>query len=93
MGVIYNKEAKEEKLYEAYGMTVYGVANKYRWFIYEDKPDEECITSIRITNGNEELINLGFGNNCIMMENFKNTMIIFFIGLIRNIQITMELRR
>ena len=46
MGVIYNKEAKEEKLYEAYGMTVYGVANKYRWFIYEDKPDEECITSI-----------------------------------------------
>lgn len=73
MGVIYNKEAKEEKLYEAYGMTVYGVVNKYRWFIYEDKPDEECITSIRIVNKNEELINLGFGNNCIMMENFKNT--------------------
>jgi len=92
MGVIYNKEAKEEKLYEAYGMTVYGVANKYRWFIYEDKPDEECITSIRITNGNEELINLGFGNNCIMKIS-KIQLIIFFIGLIRNIQITMELRR
>lgn len=73
MGVIYNKESKEEKLYEAYGMTVYGVVNKYRWFIYEDKPDEECLTSIKIVNKNEELINLGLGNNCIFMDNFKNT--------------------
>ena len=73
MGIIYDKEAKEKKLYKAYDMTVYGKEMTYNWSIYPDKPDELCVTSLRITKGNEDVFKTELGNNCIFKDNFDRT--------------------
>ena len=73
MGIIYDKEAKEKKLYKAYDMTVYGKEMTYNWSIYPDKSDELCITSLRITKGNENVFKTELGNNCIFKDNFDRT--------------------
>lgn len=74
MGLVYSfKETKEAKLYEAYGMVVYGNVNKYTWTIYPDRPDEEVYTSIRIEKDGEDIVNEKFGNRCIFKEVFEKT--------------------
>ena len=77
MGIIYNSNVPEKKLYSAYGMTVYGKENDYDWTIYPDRPREKCYISLRITNtinGKEnEIINITLGNRCIFKENFDRT--------------------
>lgn len=73
MGIIYDKEAKEKKLYEAYGMTVYGKEMMYNWSIYPDKPNELCITSLQIVKENEDIFKTELGNNCIFKDNFDRT--------------------
>ena len=74
MGLIYSfSETKEEKLYEAYGMVVYGNVNKYTWTIYPDRPDEEVYTSIRIEKDGEDIVNEKLGNRCIFKEVFERT--------------------
>lgn len=74
MGLVYSfSETKEEKLYEAYGMTVYGNVNKYEWSIYPDRPDEEVYTSIRIEKDGEDIANENLGNRCIFKEVFERT--------------------
>ena len=73
MGIIYNSNVPEKKLYSAYGMTVYGKENNYDWTIYPDKPREKCYTSLRINDGKNDIINLTLGNRCIFKENFDRT--------------------
>lgn len=77
MGIIYNSNVPEKKLYSAYGMTVYGKENDYDWTIYPDKPREKCYISLRIINiinGKEnDIINITLGNRCIFKENFDRT--------------------
>ena len=73
MGIIYDKQAEEKKLYEAYGMAVYGKEMTYNWSIYPDKPNEPCIISLRITKGNDEIFKIVLGNNCIFKDNFDRT--------------------
>lgn len=46
MGIVYLKE-KEKKIYEMFGISVYGKVDRYTWSIYSDKPDEDCLTQIR----------------------------------------------
>ena len=48
MGIMYNENVEENKLYKAYGITVYGKVNKYSWSIYPDKADEDCIIFLRL---------------------------------------------
>lgn len=73
MGVIY-KSNEEKELCSAYGMTVYGKVNEYEWTIYPDRKNEECLTSLRITdkNGNN-LYDRSLGNRCIFKDNFGRT--------------------
>lgn len=74
MGLVYSfKETEEAKLYEAYGMVVYGNVTKYTWTIYPDRPDEEVYTSIRIEKDGEDIVNEKLGNRCIFKEVFEKT--------------------
>lgn len=42
MGLVYLNN-KEERIYEAYGMTVYGKQDRYTWSIYPDQARRKCI--------------------------------------------------
>ena len=73
MGIIYNGNAEEKKLYKAYGLTVYGKINRYVWTIHNGKEDE-CIITLRIANNDgNNLLDMYLGNNCIMYDTFDRT--------------------
>lgn len=73
MGIIFNNNVEEKKLYSAYGMTVYGKENDYDWTIYPDKPREKCYISLRINDGKTDIIKMALGNRCVFKENFDRT--------------------
>lgn len=73
MGIMYNYDVEEQKLYEAYEITVYGKVNKYTCSIYSDKADEDCIIFLRLEKNGEEFFRIHLGNNCIMKDNFDRT--------------------
>ena len=72
MGIVYLKE-KEKKIYEMFGISVYGKVDRYTWSIYPDKPDEDCLTQIRFEQNGNDIYSTYLGNNCIFMENFNRT--------------------
>lgn len=72
MGIATNNK-EEKRLYEAYGMAVYGVENRYDWTIYPDKPSENVYTELRIEKDGEDIVNVYVGNNCIFENNFLRT--------------------
>ena len=72
MGLRYT-ESKEKKIYAAYGMTVYGVQDKYDWTIYPDRPTENVYTKLRIEKDGKDIIDVYLGNRCIFEENFLRT--------------------
>ena len=73
MGIIYDGNVEEKKLYKAYGLTVYGKINRYIWTIYNGKEDE-CIITLRIANNDgNNLLDMYLGNNCIMYDTFDRT--------------------
>lgn len=72
MGTIHNHEVEEKKLYSAYGFTVYGKINSYKWTIADRI--EHYLATIRITDSSgKNLIDLYLGNRYIFMENFNDT--------------------
>ena len=73
MGIIYDGNVEEKKLYKAYGLTVYGKINRYVWTIHNGKEDE-CIITLRITDSNgNNILDLYLGNICIMYDTFDRT--------------------
>lgn len=73
MGIIYDGNVEEKKLYKAYGLTVYGKINRYVWTIHNGKEDE-CIIALRIANNDgNNLLDMYLGNNCIMYDTFDRT--------------------
>lgn len=72
MGLVYLKN-EEKRIYEAYGMTVYGKQDRYTWSIYPDKPDEDVFTTLRIEKDGNNLLDIQLGNRCIFEENFNRT--------------------
>lgn len=73
MGIIYDGNVEEKKLYKAYGLTVYGKINRYVWTIHNEKEDE-CIIALRIANNDgNNLLDMYLGNNCIMYDTFDRT--------------------
>lgn len=71
MGIIYDKNAKEKELYSAYGLTVYGKENRYEsiW-----SPDVKSVfVTLRISDGEKDLVDEHLGNNCIFPGTFKST--------------------
>lgn len=74
MGIIYNGNVEEAKIYEAYGLTVYGKVNKYVWTIYEGEPEENCLITIRVADAGNDIFAMYMGNNCIMQSRIDDTM-------------------
>lgn len=73
MGIIYNGNVEEKKLYKAYGLTVYGKINRYVWTIHNNKEDD-CIITLRITDSNgNNILDMYLGNNCAMYDTFDRT--------------------
>lgn len=72
MGLIYLKN-EEKRIYEAYGMIVYGIQDRYTWSIYPDRPDENVYTSLRIERDEKNILDVHLGNRCIFEENFDRT--------------------
>lgn len=74
MGVIYNNNVEESRIYQAYGLTVYGKINSYEWTIYNYRRENALIT-IRIVdeNGND-IFSVYMGNNCILQCRIDDTM-------------------
>lgn len=72
MGLLYLKN-EEKQLYSAYGLTVCGRQDRYEWTIFDDKPDENVYTSLRIERNRDEIYNRNLGNRCIFEENFNRT--------------------
>lgn len=73
MGIIYDGNVEEKKLYKAYGLTVYGKINRYVWTIYDGKEDE-CIITLRISNSDgHNILDMYLGNNCVMYDTFDST--------------------
>ena len=71
MGIIYDKNAKEKELYSAYGLTVYGKENRYDsiW-----SPDVKSVfITLRISDGEKDLVDEHLGNNCIFPGTFEST--------------------
>lgn len=73
MGIIYDGNVEEKKLYNAYGLTVYGKINRYVWTIHNGKEDE-CIITLRIADSDgNNILDLYLGNVCIMYDTFDRT--------------------
>jgi len=73
MGIIYDGNVEEEKLYKAYGLTVYGKINRYVWIIHNEKEDE-CIIALRIADSaGNNVLDMYLGNVCIMYDTFDRT--------------------
>ena len=73
MGIIYDGNVEEKKLYKAYGLTVYGKINRYVWTIHNGKEDE-CIITLRIADSaGNNVLDMYLGNNCIMYDTFDRT--------------------
>ena len=71
MGIIYDKDAKEKELYSAYGLTVYGKENRYDSIF---SPDVKSVyITLRISNGERNLVDEHLGNNCIFPNTFNLT--------------------
>lgn len=71
MGIIYDKNATEKELYSAYGLTVYGKENRYDSVF---SPDVRSVyITLRISNGEQNLVDEYLGNNCIFPDVFKRT--------------------
>ena len=73
MGIIYDGNVEEKKLYKAYGLTVYGKINRYIWTIHNGKRDE-CIITLRIADSaGNNVLDMYLGNVCIMYDTFDRT--------------------
>lgn len=87
MGVLWNREAPEKKVYSAYGMTVYGKVNTYQWNIFSGNPVEKCLISLRIVKENitesQEILNISMGNNVILERVFERTIDNFLYWIVK----------
>lgn len=70
--IIDRKEAKKETLFQAHGYTVEGIKAVYRWTYDGSNREENCLTSLYITDadGKEVYRHYGF-NNPIFMTCFE----------------------
>lgn len=74
MGIIYNDNVEESKIYEAYGLTVYGKINRYVWTIRGGE-DENALITFRITDADENnIFSMNMGNNCIFQSRIDDTL-------------------
>lgn len=74
MGIIFDNNVEETKIYEAYGLTVYGKINRYVWSIYNDRPEENALITIRIVNADENNIFSMYMGDVILQSRIDDTL-------------------
>lgn len=74
MGIIYNNNVKESRIYQAYGLTVYGKINSYEWTIYNYRRENALITIRIIDESGNDIFSMYMGNNCILQCWIDDTM-------------------
>ena len=90
MGIIYNKNVEEKELYSAYGLTVYGKANRYE---SEFSPEVEFVyITLRIADEEKTIIDEYMGNNCIFPSVFDRTIDNFLYWIVNDKPNTYELQ-
>ncbi len=73
MGIIYNENVQESKIYQAYGLTVYGKINRYVWATRENQ-EENALTAIRIVDASgNDILFMHLGNNVILQSIIDST--------------------
>lgn len=82
MGVIYNKNVEEKKLYYAHGLVVYGKENRYE-SIFSPEVKSAYIT-LRISDGQRNLLDLYLGNRCIFDSVFNRTIDNFLWWIVKD---------
>lgn len=71
MGLIYNGNVQEAKIYQAYGLTVYGKINRYEGITYNGN----ALISIRILDENgSDIFSIYLGNNFILQHCIDDTL-------------------
>ncbi|MCM1234784.1 MAG: hypothetical protein NC489_32175 [Ruminococcus flavefaciens] len=84
MGLIYNSNVEEAKIYQAYSLTVYGKINRYEWEVF-DRDTENALITIRITDKNNiDIFTMYMGNNCILQSRIDDTMDNFLFWIVEN---------
>ena len=75
MGLILNNNAPEEKIMQAYGLTVYGKINRYVWILKGNKEENALINIIIVSDADNKLIfSMQMGNRCIFQSRIDDTM-------------------
>lgn len=74
MGLIYNKNVQEQKIYEAYGLTVYGKINRYMWTIRDNEEENALITIRIVDNAGNDIFFMNMGNRCIFQSRIDDTL-------------------
>lgn len=84
MGIIYDSNVEETKIYEAYGLIVYGKINRYVWTVF-DKEDENALITIRITDlSGNDIFSMYMGNNCIFQSRVDDTLDNFLYWIVED---------
>lgn len=74
MGLIYNSNVEETKIYEAYDLIVYGKINRYVWTICGGKDENALITFRIIDVDGNNIFSMNMGNNCIFQSRIDDTL-------------------
>lgn len=84
MGIIYNNNVEESKIYQAYGLTVYGKVNKYVWEIFNNK-EENVLITIRIVDvEGKDIFSMYMGNRYIFQSRIDDTMDNFLYWMVKD---------
>lgn len=84
MGIIYNNNVEESKIYQAHGLTVYGKVNRYVWEIFSNK-EENVLITIRIVDADgKDIFSMYMGNRCIFQSRIDDTMDNFLYWVVKD---------
>lgn len=84
MGIIYNNNVEESKIYQAYGLTVYGKVNSYVWEIFNNK-EENALITIRIVDvEGKDIFSMYMGNRYIFQSRIDDTMDNFLYWMVKD---------
>lgn len=74
MGIIYNGDVQESKIYQSYGLIVYGKMNRYIW-IMDNNKEENALITIRIADASgNDIFSMYMGNNAILQRRIDDTL-------------------
>ena len=93
MGLILNNNVSEEKILQAYGLTVYGKINRYVWTL-SGNTEENALITIRIADAEENILfSMDMGNRCIFQSRIDDTLDNFLYWMVTEKPDTFSIER